>query len=186
MSRFQGFETPLSGVWCIERSIIGDARGFLSRVFCAEEFLGFGWKWPIAQINHARTEKHGTVRGMHFQQAPHSEAKLVSCVKGAVWDVAVDLRRGSPTLLKWTAQVLSADNHRALFIPPGCAHGFQTLEDGTELLYCHSHPYVPGADAGLNPQDPTLAIAWPTAITLLSDKDRQRPMLQESFEGLTP
>ena len=186
MNRFQGLATPLANVWCIERSRMGDARGFLSRLFCAQELAAFGWLWPIAQINHARTEKRGTVRGLHFQQPPHCEAKLVSCVQGAVWDVAVDLRKGSPSFLKWTAQVLSAENGRAMLIPPGCAHGFQALEDGVELLYCHSHPYVPGADAGLNPLDPTLAISWPQPITQLSDKDRQQALLQESFQGLTP
>lgn len=186
MSRFQGFETPLMGVWNIERVLLGDARGFLSRLFCADELAAYGWRWPVAQINHARTEKCGTVRGMHFQHAPHCEAKLVSCVKGAVWDVAVDLRKGSPTFLQWTAQVLSAENRRALLIPPGCAHGFQSIEDGAELLYCHSHPFTPGADAGLNPQDPTLAIAWPQPITLISVKDRQQPLLQANFQGLTP
>ncbi len=184
--RFQVSDTPLSGVMCIERSSVGDARGFLSRMFCTHELLSVGWHWPVSQINHTCTEKSGTVRGIHFQQPPNSEAKLVSCIKGSAWDVAVDLRHGSPTFLHWTAQILSAKNKRALLISPGCAHGFQPLEDATELLYCHSRGYAPEADAGLNPLDPTLAIVWPKPITLLSDKDRQRPLLQKTFQGLIP
>lgn len=186
MSRFQGQATAIGGAWSLQRTRIGDARGFLDRLFCAEELAPFGWCWPVAQVNHARTERAGTVRGMHYQEPPHSEAKLVSCVRGAVWDVAVDLRQGSPTFLRWTAQVLSADNQHTLLIPAGCAHGFQTLQEGCELLYCHSHPYVPSADAGLNPLDPALAIPWPQTITLLSDKDRERPLLGPHFQGLTP
>ncbi len=185
MNRFQVEKTKLEGVWCIERSIMTDDRGFLSRIFCAEAFSAIGWDWQVAQINHAFTAKSGTVRGMHYQNSPHCEAKFVSCLRGAIWDVAVDLRKDSPTFLKWTAHHLSADNRRALLIPPGFAHGFQSLEDGAELLYLHSHPYVANADAGLNPQDPKLSISWPAPITLLSDKDRQQPHLLPSFQGLT-
>jgi dTDP-4-dehydrorhamnose 3,5-epimerase len=186
MSRFTVIETPLNGVWRIGRNVLSDSRGFLSRLFCAEELQKFGWAGPIAQVNHARTEAIGTVRGMHYQHPPHCDAKLVSCIRGAVWDVVVDLRKDSPTFLQWTAQILSADNLCALLIPPGCAHGFQSLEDGAELIYCHSRPYVALADSGLNPQDPKLAIAWPRPIALLSEKDRSRPMLQDNFQGLSP
>ena len=186
MMRLHGFETNLADVWCIERSLITDERGFLSRLFCSNELSAFGWRWPIVQINHACTEKSGTVRGMHFQKYPNCEAKLVSCIKGSIWDVAVDLRRGSPTFLKWTAQVLSAENRRALLIPPGFAHGFQSLQDNSELLYCHSHAYAARSDAGLNPLDPKVEITWPEAITLISNKDSQQSLLDENFEGLTP
>lgn len=186
MSRFQGTKTSLSGVWRIERKSLGDSRGFLSRLFCAEELSRFGWHGPIAQVNHARTELAGTVRGMHYQNPPHCEAKLISCITGAVWDVAVDLRKNSPTFLQWSAQLLSAENQYAMLIPPGCAHGFQSLEDGAELIYCHSQAYAAQADARLNPRDPKLNIAWPMAITLLSEKDRGQPMLQDHFQGLTP
>jgi len=184
--QFNGFETNLADVWCIERSLVCDERGFLSRLFCSRELSAFGWDWPIVQINHTYTEKCGTVRGMHFQKQPNGEAKLVHCIKGSIWDVAVDLRRGSPTFLKWTAQVLSAENRRALIIPPGFAHGFQSLQDNSELLYFHSYPYVPGSDAGLNPKDPRLAINWPKAISLISNKDSQQSLLDENFQGLTP
>ena len=128
MSRLAIQATPIAGLKIIQRTTISDTRGFLSRIFCADELASAGWVWPIAQINHTLTKIPGTVRGMHFQFPPRAEAKLVSCIRGAVWDVAVDIRRGSPTYLNWHAEELSAANQRALLIPPGFAHGFQTLE----------------------------------------------------------
>jgi len=128
MSRLAIQATPIAGLKIIQRTTISDTRGFLSRIFCADELASAGWVWPIAQINHTLTKIPGTVRGMHFQFPPRAEAKLVSCIRGAVWDVAVDIRRGSPTYLNWPAEELSAANQRALLIPPGFAHGFQTLE----------------------------------------------------------
>jgi len=186
MSRFEVREMPLAGVMYVTRQRMGDARGFLSRLFCADELAAAGWTWPIAQINHSYTAQAGTVRGMHYQHPPHAEAKLVSCLRGRVWDVAVDLRAGSPTFLQWCAQELSAENHAALLIPPGCAHGFQTLSEDVELLYAHSAQYAPSADAGLNPQDPQLGIRWPLPVSVISDKDTGRPMLIPDFEGLRP
>jgi dTDP-4-dehydrorhamnose 3,5-epimerase len=153
-------------------------------LFCAEELSVAGWKKPIAQINHTRTSRRGTVRGMHFQRAPHSEMKLVSCIRGSVWDVAVDLRKGSATFLQWHAEELSAENGRAMLIPEGFAHGFQSLTDDVELLYCHSAPYHAEAEDGLNPADPELAIAWPLEITELSGRDTQHPMIGQTFAGL--
>jgi len=186
MSRFEVSEMPLVGVMCVTRQRMGDARGFLSRLFCADELAAAGWTWPIAQINHSYTAKAGTVRGMHYQHLPHAEAKLVTCLRGRVWDVAVDLRAGSPTFLQWCAQELSAENGAALLIPPGCAHGFQTLSEDVELLYVHSAPYAPSADAGLNPQDPRLGIRWLLPVGTISDKDAQRPLLAADFRGLQP
>lgn len=184
MSRFSIFETPLAGLKIVERKAIGDSRGFLARIFCAEALAAAGWRKPVAQINHTLTEKIGTVRGMHFQYSPHQEMKLVTCLHGAVWDVAVDLRAGSSTFLRWYAQELSADNHRALLIPEGFAHGFQTLSEDCELLYLHSASYTPDAEAGLNPQDPALSIAWPLPVNDISARDRQHPMLNEEFKGV--
>jgi dTDP-4-dehydrorhamnose 3,5-epimerase len=184
MSRFEIVPTPLAGLMRIERQRLGDARGFLSRLFCADELAGAGWRKPIAQINHTFTGEAGTVRGMHYQTPPHAEAKLVSCLRGEVWDVAVDLRAGSPTFLQWHAEVLSAENGRALLIPEGFAHGFQTLSPDVEMLYCHSNPYVPGAEAGLSPQDPRLALAWPLPIKQLSPRDSGHPLLTTTFEGV--
>lgn len=184
MSRFAILDTPLAGLKLIERQQLGDSRGFLSRLFCAEELATVGWRKPIAQINHTLTQKAGTLRGMHYQNLPYAEMKLVTCLRGAIWDVAVDLRAGSPTYLQWRAEELSADNHRALLIPEGFAHGFQTLSDDCELLYLHSAVYMPEAEAGLNPKDPMLSITWPRAITELSARDTQHPMLDQQFKGL--
>lgn len=184
MSRFALFETPLAGLKLIERQQLGDSRGFLSRLFCAEELATVGWLKPIAQINHTLTQRAGTVRGMHYQKLPYAEMKLVTCLRGAIWDVAVDLRAGSPTYLQWHAEELSAENHRALLIPEGFAHGFQTNSDDCELIYLHSVVYTPEAEAGLNPKDPMLSITWPRAITELSARDVQHPMLDQQFKGL--
>jgi len=186
MSRFLASEMPLAGVMCVARQRLGDARGFFSRLFCADDLATVGWTWPVAQINYSYTAQAGTVRGMHFQHPPHAEAKFVSCLRGRVWDVAVDLRAGSPTFLQWCAQEISAENGAALLIPPGCAHGFQALSDDIELLYVHSEPYTPASDAGLNPHDPGLGILWPLPVSVISDKDAGRPMLTSDFEGLRP
>ena len=168
----------------VERQRLGDARGFLSRLFCAEELGEAGWNKPVVQINHSYTTRRGTVRGMHFQRPPHAEMKLVSCIRGEVWDVAIDVRAGSETFLRWHAERLSADNGRALLIPEGFAHGFQALTDDVELLYCHSAAYAAAAEAGLNAKDPMLGITWPLPITELSPRDAQHPLLNEQFAGV--
>lgn len=184
MSRFAITPLPLAGLRRVTRQRLGDARGFLSRVFCADDLREAGWTRPIAQINHTFSARQGTLRGMHFQRPPHGEMKLVSCLRGEVWDVAVDLRAGSPTFLRWHAERLSADNAHALLIPEGFAHGFQALSDDVELLYCHSAPYVPAAEGGLNPRDPRLGIPWPLAIQEISERDARHPMLDAGFGGL--
>ena len=184
MSRFVVEETPIKGLKVVQRQAVGDARGFLSRMFCSEELSAAGWTWPIAQINHTLTKIPGTLRGMHFQFPPKAEAKLVSCLRGAVWDVAVDIRRGSPTFLRWHAEELSAANQRALLIPPGFAHGFQTLDSDSELLYLHSAAYDPACEGALNPCDPALAVSWPREITSISEKDSNHAMLNLNFSGV--
>jgi dTDP-4-dehydrorhamnose 3,5-epimerase len=184
MSRFIVTDTPLTGLKVVQRLILGDARGYLSRLFCAEELQPAGWEGPIAQINHTFTRQAGTVRGMHYQKPPHTETKLVSCLRGELWDVAVDLRPHSPTFLRWHAQHLSADNHCALLIPQGFAHGFQTLVDDVEMLYCHSAPYAPAVDAGLNPLDTRLGLVWPRPIVALSARDSGHAMIDPDFEGV--
>ena len=186
MSRFTISDLPLMGLKRVERHRIGDARGFLSRLYCVEELSAAGWRGPIAQLNHTVTAARGTIRGMHFQRPPHAEMKLVSCLRGAVWDVAVDVRRDSPTFLHWHAEELSADNACAMLLPEGFAHGFQTLTDDVEMLYCHSAPYVAAAEAGLRPDDPRLGIRWPLAIAGLSTRDASLPLLDEHFTGITP
>lgn len=185
MSRFVIADLPLHGLKRVERQQLGDSRGFLSRIFCAGELAQAGWQKPIAQINHTFTAKKGTVRGMHFQWPPHAEIKMVICLRGEVWDVALDLRAGSPSFLQWHAEHLSANNGCALLIPEGFAHGFQTLSDEVELIYCHSAAYAPEAEAGLNSRDTKLAIDWPLPITEISARDTQHPMLDEQFSGIT-
>ena len=185
MSCFTIRDTPFAHLKIVERQQLGDSRGFLSRLFCADELAAAGWHKPIAQINQTLTQKQGTIRGLHFQNAPYAEMKLVTCLRGAIWDVAVDLRVASPTFLQWHAEELSAANHRAMLIPEGFAHGFQTLCDDCELIYLHSRAYTPRAEAGLNPKDPMLTITWPLAITELSARDAQHLMLGHQFKGVT-
>lgn len=184
MSRFQFHSSALNGLRVAERKAIGDERGFLSRIFCADDLREAGWSWPVSQINHSLTKVLGTVRGMHFQSPPAAEAKLVSCIRGAVWDVAVDLRGESPTFLQWHAEELSAANRRALLIPPGFAHGFQALEPDSELVYVHSASYSPSHEGALNPRDPRLAIRWPLDIAAISEKDANSPMIGPDFKGV--
>lgn len=183
-SRFDFLPTPLAGLTIICRRSHEDTRGSFSRLFCAEEFREIGLSGSIAQINHSVTRQTGAVRGLHFQNSPHAEIKIVSCLKGKVFDVAVDLRPGSPTFLRWRGEVLSAENRRALFIPKGFAHGFQTLEEDTELLYLHTDFYEPTAEGALNVADPRLDIAWPLPITELSERDRAHPFMGSEFAGV--
>lgn len=183
-SRFDFLSTPLAGLTVISRRYHEDARGLFGRLFCAEEFREIGLSEPIAQINHSVTRQTGAVRGMHFQNPPHAEIKIVSCLKGKVFDVAVDLRPGSSTFLRWHGEVLSAENRHALFIPEGFAHGFQTLEEDTELLYLHTGFYEPTAEGALNVADPRLDIAWPLPIAELSERDRTHPFIGAEFAGV--
>jgi dTDP-4-dehydrorhamnose 3,5-epimerase len=184
LTRFTVTDLALAGLKRVEHKRHGDERGFVSRLFCAEELSVAGWKKPIIQVNHSYTIRCGTVRGMHLQRPPHAEMKLVSCIRGEVWDVAVDVRAGSKTFLRWHAEHLSAANRCALLIPEGFAHGFQTLADDVELIYCHSSAYTAKGEVGLNPKDPMLAIDWPLQITELSARDSQHPMLDGQYAGV--
>lgn len=184
MNRFSVTATALAGLKKIEREKLGDARGFLSRLFCAEELAAAGWTKPIAQINHTYTAKKGTIRGMHFQMLPNSEMKLVSCIRGEIFDIAVDVRAGSATFLQWHGEYLSAENRKALLIPEGFAHGFQSMTDDVELIYCHSEPYCSKSEAGLNPLDAQLAISWILPVTELSERDKNHPLITADFKGV--
>lgn len=184
MSRFDFLETPLIGARIVQRKPIEDSRGFLSRFFCAEEFKSIGLKKQIHQINHTLTRQKGTVRGLHFQYPPYTETKIVSCLNGEVFDVAVDLRKDSPTFLKWHGEVLSKKNQRSFFIPEGFAHGFQTLTDDCELIYLHTTTYAKDFEGALNVQDPKLSINWPLTISELSERDRSHPYVDENFQGI--
>lgn len=185
MSHFDFIPTPLIGLKLVQRKAIEDHRGFLSRFHCAEEFSEAGIiKKPIAQINHTLTRKKGAVRGLHFQHAPHAETKLVSCLKGEIWDVAVDLRSNSPTFLQWHGEILSAANRKSLLIPECYAHGFQALTEDCELIYLHTEPYHPEAEGAFNVSDPRLSITWPLPIGDLSERDRNHLFIQSDFQGI--
>lgn len=176
-SRFDILETKLDNLNVLQPKRLGDHRGYLERMFCAEDLNTFLESRTIIQINRTYTEKKGTVRGMHFQLPPYSEMKFVSCLKGKVFDVAVDLRTHSATYLKWHAEILSADNHKILVIPEGFAHGFQALSNDCEMLYFHTAAYYPPAENGLNPRDPALAIDWPLTISEISQRDSNHPFI---------
>ena len=186
MRRFVVENTPLAGLKRVRRQRLGDSRGLLARLFCADELAESGWTGPVAQVNHTRTLQRGSVRGLHFQRPPHAETKLVHCLRGEVWDVAVDLRRGSPTFLRWHGEALSDENGVALLIPAGFAHGLQTLADDVDMLYCHSVAYAASVEGGLHPRDPLLAIDWPLAIAALSPRDQAQAFVGADFEGLAP
>jgi dTDP-4-dehydrorhamnose 3,5-epimerase len=183
MSEFSIINTSILGLNIIERKPIGDSRGFLARIFCAEQLTEAGWVKPVSQINQTLTKQKGTVRGMHFQRHPHAEMKLITCLQGEIWDVAVDLRKDSPTFLRWHAEKLSSENYRAILIPEGFAHGFQTLSDNCKLLYLHTATYVPEAEAGIRPNDPYLEISWPLEFCNISKRDSEHPLLDDEFEG---
>jgi len=184
-SRFEIFDRPLRDLKVIERKLIGDNRGYIERLFCAEEMLQLTSGKCIAQINHTLTAKRGTVRGLHFQYPPHAEIKFVSCLSGQVFDVAVDLRRHTPTFLQWHAEILSSDNHKTLVIPEGFAHGFQAMQDDCEMLYLHTSAYQPSHEGGLSAKDPKLGIRWPCEITEWSERDASHPLLTADFAGLS-
>jgi dTDP-4-dehydrorhamnose 3,5-epimerase len=172
--------TPISGLIELVSQPFADERGSFLNVFRAQE-PSFAQAWgqrPIAQVNISRSEAMATVRGLHLQAPPHSEAKLVRCLRGRIWDVAVDLRPGSATYGQWHAVELSPATANALLIPEGCAHGFQVLEPGSELLYLHSGAWVPQAETGIRFNDPRLAIPWPLTSLGLSERDLALPLLE--------
>ena len=184
MSRFDFISTPLPGLAVVQRKALEDQRGFLSRFFCADEFRVHGLNKPVVQINHTLTRKKGAVRGMHFQYPPYAETKLVSCLQGEIFDVAVDLRCGFSTFLQWHGVRLSALNRQSLLIPEGFAHGFQALTEDCELIYLHTADYHPEAEGALNVADHRLGIAWPLAITELSERDCNHKLIEQDFKGI--
>jgi dTDP-4-dehydrorhamnose 3,5-epimerase len=184
MSRFDISPTRIDGLVVIRRKPIGDDRGFLSRLFCEQEFAALGVSMRAQQINHTMTRRRGAVRGMHFQNPPHAEIKLVTCLRGTVFDVAVDLRKGSPTFLQWHGEMLSADTPTSFYIPRGFAHGFQAMADDCELVYLHSDPYHPASEGALQALDPKLAIRWPLPLTEMSERDRGHAHLAADFAGI--
>jgi dTDP-4-dehydrorhamnose 3,5-epimerase len=169
-------ETKLKGAFIVEIETIGDARGFFARAWCENEFEAHGLNVCWVQANIAFSKQKGTLRGLHYQIAPYEEAKLMRCTRGAIYDVIVDLRPESPTYLQWLGVELTADNHKALYVPEGCAHGYQTLMDDTETFYPVSQFYSPGFEHGVRWDDPAFGIEWPeTEEWIISAKDRSWP-----------
>jgi dTDP-4-dehydrorhamnose 3,5-epimerase len=177
--------TPLNGIFVVETTPFNDQRGSFVRYYCENDLSAAIGGRRIVQINMSRTHAVGAVRGLHFQRHPHMEMKLVRCLKGRVWDVAVDLRAGSSTFLQWHAEELSPENARMMVIPEGCGHGFQVMEEDSELLYLHTALYAPGSEGGALFNDPRLKIAWPLPVTDLSERDRKHPLITPDFAGLT-
>lgn len=171
--------TPLAGAHIIDLDRREDDRGFFARAWCERELAEHGIPTRIAQVNVGYSRRRGTLRGMHFQYPPAGETKLVRCTRGAVLDVAVDLRPESATYLRHVAVELTADNRRSLFIPERCAHGYQVLSDDTEIFYMAGAPYAPDHEGGLRHDDPRLGIAWPLPVAEISAKDREWPLLDE-------
>lgn len=171
--------SELDGIWVIDPERRADARGFFARTFCSAEFEAHGLPGVFPQCNLSQSERRGTLRGMHWQAEPHPEGKLVRCARGAVYDVVADLRPGSATRYRWQGYELSAANGRSLYVPPGFAHGFQTLTDDAEMVYQMTEPFRSGLAQGARWDDPALAIAWPLLNPILSERDRLHPGLPE-------
>ena len=179
--------TPLSlkGAYTIELTPRGDERGRFTRLFCAREFSQVGHTKQIVNVNHAYTQKAGTVRGMHFQYPPDCEIKIVKCLRGAIWDCIVDIRKGSPTFLKWEGVELTESNNLMMYVPEGFAHGVQSLCDDVEVIYFASNFYAPNNESGLRFDDPALNIQWQKEVTEVSAKDREHKLIDGNFQGVT-
>lgn len=185
MTRLKLYPTQLSGLTVIEHRRVEDSRGWLDPLFCERELGGvLSSGGTIKQVNVTLTHTKHTVRGLHFQHPPWAEMKIVTCLRGQVWDVAVDLRQGSPTFLQYHPIILTSGDKRSFLIPEGFAHGFQTLTPDCEMLYFHTAEYSPQAEGGINALDPRLAIHWPKPLANRSPRDEQQPMLPSNFRGL--
>lgn len=171
--------TELADAVLIEMDRHADERGYFARTACVAEFAAAGIEADYPQASQSHNLRAGTLRGMHFQRPPHAEAKVVRCVRGAVWDVIIDLRPGSPSHRRWQGFELSADNGRMLYIPKGFAHGFQTLEDTTDVLYLITPAFVPGVGDGFRFDDPAFGVDWPLPVTVIAEKDQSWPDYRE-------
>jgi dTDP-4-dehydrorhamnose 3,5-epimerase len=168
-------ETKLKGAYVIDLERVADERGFFARSWCVREFAAHGLNHAVVQVNFGHSARKGTLRGMHFQVAPYAEAKVVHCSRGALYDVIIDLREGSPTKGQWVGMELTADNRRMFYVPEGFAHGYQTLEDNTDLVYQTSQFYAKDAARGVRYNDPTFGIAWPLSVSVISTGDKGWP-----------
>ena len=176
--------TPLNGSFIINIMPHRDSRGWFARTWCKTEFAAIGHTKEWVQMNHSFTRRKGTIRGMHYQLAPFTEIKMVRCIAGSVYDVIVDVRKGSSTYLQWYGAELSAANKQMMYIPEGFAHGFQTLSDDAELIYHHSSLYTPAAEAGIHHGDSSIAIVWPLPLSDISERDQSLPIIDENFKAL--
>jgi dTDP-4-dehydrorhamnose 3,5-epimerase len=176
--------TNIDGLYVIDIDFFQDNRGWFARTYCKREFAAIGHQQEWTQLNHSFTTQKGSVRGMHYQLAPYHEAKMVRCIAGAVYDVAVDVRKNSPTFLQWFGVELSAQNKKMLYIPEGFAHGFQTLSDNCELIYHHTSYYTPGSEGGFRYDDPKLNIPWQLPVSEISERDQNHPIINANFEGI--
>lgn len=176
--------TPLAGLYEIAHTSRADDRGRFTRLFCDQALAGIRPGLHFRQINLSETLEAGTVRGLHYQTPPATEAKLIRCLRGRVFDVAVDVRAGSPTFLQWHAVELAEDCDRSVLIPEGFAHGFQSLSDDTHLLYMHTTDWTPACEAGLRHDDPRLAIRWPLPVRHLSTRDHSYALIEAGFQGI--
>ena len=177
-------ETTLKGCYTIGLEPYVDERGWFARTYCKNEFGKIGHTAEWVQLNHSFTRNTGAIRGMHYQLPPFSEIKMVRCIAGAVFDVVVDIRKGSATFLQWFGTELSAVNKKMIYIPVGFAHGFQALSDDCELIYHHSQFYQPGVEGGLRYNDTKLNIKWPLPVANVSERDGSHPFLDENFKGI--
>lgn len=177
-------KTLIDGVSVVENECFSDHRGSFSRLFCDESLDSILNERKIVQINLSKTKEKGSIRGIHFQHPPFAEMKLIRCLRGKVFDVAVDLRSGSKTFLKWYAQILSPEKNNMMIIPEGCGHAFQTMEADTELLYLHTSHYEPNYEGGLLFDDPALNIEWPMVYTDISERDKGHPVITKIFSGI--
>lgn len=175
--------TILAGSYVIEPEQRHDERGWFMRTFCQDEFEKSGLNGVWVQLNHSFTTRKGTVRGMHFQQQPDVETKLVRCIQGRIWDVIVDLREQSSTYLQWFGVELNTENRLMIYVPEGFAHGFQALTDNVELIYHHSSPYSPENERGVKYNDPSLNIEWPLPVEMISIRDNSFPLINDKFKS---
>lgn len=178
-------ELPLKGAYVIQPELVSDSRGTFARIFCKEELKKIGHCHEIVQINYSSNRHVGAVRGMHFQYPPRAEIKMVKCIRGAVFDVIIDLRRNSPTFLGWTGTELSENNRTMIYIPKGFAHGFQVLEASSELIYLHTAYYSPADEGALRYNDPKVGVRWPLGVSQTTEKDKHHPLINDGFEGVT-
>ena len=185
MTKFSAVELGIPEIKLISRKKNNDERGWLDKIYSEEVLSGFGWNSDIKQINHTFTNKIGTIRGMHFQYSPKAEIKIVTCLRGEIFDVVVDLRPKSENYLKWISCTLSSNSGHSLLIPKGFAHGFQAMSNDVELLYLHSEEYDQNYEGGVNPFDEKLKIFWPLDVSEISAKDLNRKKIDSDFYGLS-